>query len=178
AFLQPSKEPAWPFRKFNAGFAKLTRGYVRVTDILLRRIVLGLALFGILVAATWGLSTQVASTLVPEEDKGVAFATIALPPASALEQTNEIRDAFTQRALASMPAIDNITAFSGFDFLAGALQTNSAVAFISLKPWGKRDTSSFAVVRKLLGLGSTISQAQILAFNPPPIMGLATTGGF
>jgi len=178
AFLQPSKEPAWPFRKFNAGFAKLTRGYVRVTDILLRRIVLGLALFGILVAATWGLSTQVASTLVPEEDKGVAFATIALPPASALEQTNEIRDAFTQRALASMPAIDNITAFSGFDFLAGALQTNSAVAFISLKPWGKRDTSSFAVVRKLLGLGSTISQAQILAFNPPPIMGLSTTGGF
>lgn len=178
AFLKPAKEPAWPFRKFNAAFKKLTDTYVWLTDLLLRRVIIGLVLFGIMIAATWQVSTLVPSTLMPKEDKGVVFTVMSLPPASALARTNEVRDSFTRRALEKFPAIENITAFSGFDFLSGAPSTSSAVAFISLKPWHERDTSSFDVVKGLIGLGMTIPQARILAFNPPPIMGLSTTGGF
>src|SRR5699024_10120005 len=167
----------WPFRVFNAGFAKLTHGYVRLTDFFLRRILVGMALVAVMVAITWQLSTMVPSTLVPNEDQGVVVAVMSLPSASSLARTNEVRDALSDRALNNIPAIKNITAFSGFDFLSSAPSTSSAVAFISLKPWEDRDTDSFQVVNKLMGLGMGIPQAQILSFNPPPIMGLSTTGG-
>ena len=178
AFLKPAKQPAWPFRMFNAGFAKLTRGYVHLTDLLLRRVVVGLALCAIMIAAIWGVSTQVPSTLLPDEDQGTVFAVISMPPGASLARTNEVRDALSARALENIPAIENITAFSGFDFLSSAPSTSSAVAFISLKPWQERSETSFDIVKQLFGMGFSLSQGRIIAFNPPPIMGLSTTGGF
>ncbi len=181
AFLKPAGRPAWPFRKFNAGFEKLTNGYMKAVGLLLRRVVLGLVLFGVFCLMAWVLSTRVPSTLLPEEDQGSIFAAVTLPPASSLARTNEARDAFTSRALERFPAVTDMTAFSGYDFLAGARQTNAAVAFISLANWSERPDegeSSFALVDRLIGLGQGIPQAQIMAFNPPPIQGLSQTGGF
>src|SRR5699024_10293747 len=124
-------------------------------------ILVGMALVAIMVAATWQLSTKVPSTLVPREDQGVVFSVMSLPPASSLARTNEVRDALSARALENIPAIKNITSFSGFDFLSSAQSTSSAVAFISLKPWDERDGSSFEVTNKSMGLGMGIPQARI-----------------
>ncbi len=182
AFLKPStKRPAWPFRKFNQGFEKLTGVYMKAVSLLLRRIVLGLVLFGVFGLLAWMLSTQVPSTLVPQEDQGSIFASITLPPASSLTRTNEARDDFTALARERFPAISDITAISGYDLIAGARQTNAGIAFMTLKPWGGRtaaDQSSFALVDQIMALGREVPQARIQVFNPPPIQGLSATGGF
>src|SRR5699024_7113073 len=118
------------------------------------------------------------STLVPAEDQGSVFVVMSLPPASSMQRTNEVRDALARRAMDQFPAIDDIVAFSGFDFLSSAPSTSSAVAFVSLKPWNERAATSFDVVSGLMKIGFGIPQAQILALNPPPISGLSRTGGF
>ncbi|HLQ84762.1 MAG TPA: efflux RND transporter permease subunit, partial [Salinisphaeraceae bacterium] len=159
-------------------FEKLTNGYVSLTNQLLRRVLLGLAFFGVMIFATWGLSTQVASTLIPDEDQGVVFVQMNTPPGASLTRTNEVRDAVTHRAMAQFPdAIDNITAISGFDLLASSVKLSSAVSFVSLKPWGERDITADEVVKGLFAMGMGIPQGRVLAFNPPPIQGLSTTGG-
>src|SRR5699024_5372535 len=160
AFLKPAGRPAWPFRIFNAGFAKLTHGCVRVTDFFLRRILVGMALVAIVVLAAWQLSTMVRGLVVPSEDQGGGFVVMAVPAAGSLARTNEVRDAFSARAMENIPAIRNITAFSGFDFLSSSRSTSSAVAFISLKPWDERDTDSFEVTNKLMALGMGIPQGR------------------
>jgi hydrophobe/amphiphile efflux-1 (HAE1) family protein len=50
--------------------------------------------------------------------------------------------------------------------------------FVPLKPWGERTASAQDDANYILGKGATISDAIVLAFNPPPIRGLGTSGGF
>src|SRR3546814_14091515 len=73
-----------------------------------------------------------------------------------------------------------MTSFAGFDLLAGALKSYAGASFITLKDWEERtgpgqDSESF--VRQVMGFGDTIPEANVIAFNPPPITVMSTTGG-
>src|SRR5262249_31904804 len=69
----------------------------------------------------------------------------------------------------------------GFDFLAGTSASNASACFAILSPWDERRTSetqlSAILARARHDLGS-LSSAVVVAFNPPPIRGLGSTGGF
>jgi len=181
-FLKPrEKEPNWFFRKFNTMFDKATGAYLWGVDLLLRRFVLGLLLFVGVCVATWFMSTQVPGGLLPQEDQGYIFATYKLPPASSLQRTEDVRADLIDKSLKAMPGVEDIVGVAGYDFLAGARRTYAGIAFLTLKDWGERGgdgEDSFSLVGQTIGIGSQIPEAQIIAFNPPPIIGLSTTGGF
>ena len=181
-FLKPRKKaPNWFFRKFNAMFNKATGAYLWGVDLLLRRFILGLVLFVGVLFATWFLSTQVPGGLLPQEDQGYIFATYTLPPAASLQRTEDVRDELIEKSLKSMPAVEDIVGVAGYDFLASARRTYAGIAFLTLKDWGERGgegQDSFSLVGQTFGLGAQMPDAQIIAFNPPPIIGLSTTGGF
>jgi len=181
-FLKPrEKEPNWFFRKFNAMFDKATGAYLWGVDLLLRRIVFGLLLFAGVLVATWAVSTQVPGGLLPQEDQGYIFATYKLPPAASLQRTEEVRGDLIKKSLEAMPGVENIVGVAGYDFLASARRTYAGIAFLTLKDWGERSgdgQDSFSLVGQTFGIGAQIPDAQIIAFNPPPIIGLSTTGGF
>src|SRR5262249_47557416 len=50
--------------------------------------------------------------------------------------------------------------------------------FITLKPWHERSATAEDVVKFVFMKGSQLSEGIVLAFNPPPIRGLGTAGGF
>jgi multidrug efflux pump len=181
-FLKPRKKtPNWFFRKFNRMFNKATGAYLWGVDLLLRRAILGLVLFVGVLVATWFMSTQVPGGLLPQEDQGYIFATYTLPPAASLQRTEEVRDEVIQKSLKAMPGVEGIVGVAGYDFLASARRTYAGIAFLTLKDWGERGgdgQDSFSLVGQTFGLGAQIPDAQIIAFNPPPIIGLSTTGGF
>ena len=182
AFLKPrEKEPNWFFRKFNAMFDKATGAYLWGVDLLLKRVVFGVLLFVGVLVSTWLVSTQVPGGLLPQEDQGYIFATYTLPPAASLQRTEGVRDDLIDQSLEAMPGVADIVGVAGYDFLAGARRTYAGIAFLTLEDWGERTgggQDSFSLVGQTFGLGAGIPDAQIIAFNPPPIIGLSTTGGF
>lgn len=179
--LKPShKEPLPPFRWFNRFFDSVTHGYLTCVRFMLRRAVLGVLLFAGLIGVTVLLFGWVPGSLVPNEDQGYVVAVTQLAPAAALGRTEEAMEEFTGKVL-NENVVQGMTSFAGFDLLAGALKSYAGASFITLKDWDERtgpgqDSESFA--RQVMDFGDTIPEANVIAFNPPPITGMSTTGGF
>lgn len=181
ALLLDGQKPnvAKPFQWFNAGFEYVTRGFVGAVGFLVKRYVIGIALFvGFSGAAVW-LTLQLPDGLVPQEDQGVAIIAGALPPASSLERTEAARDQLSGM-VTSLPEVDEFTAFAGFDLIASSQRTNAMVGFANLSDWDERrapDQHAEALVGQLMGMGMQVQEAGVFAFLPPPIQGMSLTGG-
>ncbi|MBQ3034215.1 MAG: efflux RND transporter permease subunit, partial [Deferribacterales bacterium] len=179
--LKPSaKGPALPFRIFNKLFGYITQGYMSSVIFLMKRSVIGILLFAALSAATYFIFIKIPSSLVPNEDQGYALGLIVLPDGASLSRTSEAVS-YMDNITMKDDTVENVISFTGMDILSGSLKTNYGSVFITLKPWNQRkgeDKSSFALVNKYFEFGSSMPQGMAMAFNPPPIMGMSTTGGF
>jgi HAE1 family hydrophobic/amphiphilic exporter-1/multidrug efflux pump len=78
----------------------------------------------------------------------------------------------------SNPANQDVIAFTGFDFLGGGFRNNAATIFVTQKHWKDRKQPVPELVSEVYMKTANINQALVLAFNPPPIFGLGTAGGF
>ncbi|MGF9763165.1 multidrug efflux RND transporter permease subunit [Microvirga sp. 0TCS3.31] len=179
--LKPGHGEPWlPFRVFNRGFDWLTRRFIGGTAFFLRHAVVALAVVALMLGATWWLFQRVPGALVPAEDQGSVFLVTMLPPAASLDRTTKITEQVTAGAMRH-PAVESVVTIAGFDLLSGALKTNAGVSFVSLKDWSER-TDPRLDARNLApafaALNATFRDGVVIGFNPPPIMGLSTTGGF
>ncbi|MEH6718770.1 MAG: efflux RND transporter permease subunit [Aurantimonas endophytica] len=173
-------EPWAPFRWFNRGFDKLTNAYGAGVAFIMRRAVLALVLFAGVLGGSYYLFQTIPGSLVPDEDQGVNFVIAILPPAASLARTTEVMEQVSAN-LRQHPAVQDVTAFAGFDLLAGTQKSSAGVAFVSLKDWADREDPSLDarnLVGPFIGMNAGIEDGMVLAFNPPPIQGLSTTGGF
>ena len=84
----------------------------------------------------------------------------------------------SRRRCAPIPNNQDIVAFTGFDFIGGGFRNNAATIFVTQKPWDERKVTAPQLVGELFGKTAGIKEALVLAFNPPPIFGLGTAGGF
>ncbi len=135
-----------PFVLFNRFFDKLTNGYVAGVSFLIRRWLLGIALFIGFSLVTVVLVSRMPTGLVPAEDQGIALAVAQLPPASSLARSEQFRDQLSEQFLA-MDGVEDFIAFAGFDILTSSMRTNSLAGFINLKDWSER-TGAGLVHRK------------------------------
>jgi HAE1 family hydrophobic/amphiphilic exporter-1 len=179
--LKPkSGEQAWVFRKFNAGFGWLSDGFgasVRTTS---RYGPVMYLLLVVTVGGTYLIFRDVPSSFVPVEDQGYFFVVIQLPDGAALTRTEVVAQQ-VRAIVMERPEVQNIVVITGENFLTNSLQSNSAVAFAILKPWGERTGAAHtaqsivtALRPKLFGIPAALA----LGFDPPSIPGLGTTGGF
>ena len=179
--LRPSHgSPNVFFRAFNAFFERLTGGYSGLVRLLMRRAILTLGLFAILIGGIVSLMERVPGGLVPNEDQGYVLGLLALPDGASLTRSSAVADAVTERLLRD-PAVEHVMTFSGMDVISGAATSNYVTVFVILKDWKARETpelSSYALVKRFFMLGMSIPQASVIAFNPPPISGMSNTGGF
>jgi multidrug efflux pump len=181
--LKPGEhEPAAPFRWFNRQFERITDGYSAGVRFLLKRVLLGLLLFLGMIGLTAWIFTRVPSALVPEEDQGYVIAAYYLQPAASLSRTQKVTTDVTERLL-EHEAVANVVTFAGFDVLSFGQRSNAGVSFIPLKDWSERttpelDARNFTQTVGEMGSDETRRNAMVMAFNPPPISGMSTTGGF
>lgn len=179
--LKPGhREPALPFRIFNRFFDRVTNGYVSGVGLIAKRFVMGLVLFAVLLAGTGLMFGIVPGSLVPDEDQGVILGVAILPPAASLDRTTAAMDQAGAN-LQKHPAVESVIAISGFDLLSGAQKTSAATTFVTLKDWSERTTPELDarnLPNVFMGMNAGIKDAMLLFFNPPPIQGLSTTGGF
>jgi multidrug efflux pump len=173
-------EPRGFFRVFNGWFDSFTNSYVGGVRFLLVKPVVAVGLFALLCAATFGLFKLVPSAMLPDEDQGFVIAATILPDGASLTRSRDIC-AILDDMTSKDPSVAETATFAGYDALTGANRSNYGTSFITLKPWDERTApglSSFDFVKRAFGLGMGIPSGMVLAFNPPPISGMSTTGGF
>jgi multidrug efflux pump len=179
--LKPGhREPWLPFRLFNRGFEWTTSRYVGGVGLLLRRAFPGLLIFALMLGATALLFQRVPGALVPAEDQGSLFVVTTLPPAASLDRTQAVGTRVTEE-LRQNPAVENVVTFAGFDLLSGAQKTSAGVSFVTLRDWSEREAPELdarVLATSLGALNAHFQDGIAVAFNPPPINGLSTTGGF
>lgn len=176
--LKPHQEPSKGFFAwFNRFFDRMTRGYLSGVRLFLRRGYIPLALFAVMILATYQLFVNTPGSLVPDEDQGYYIAVAILPDGATLQRTEEVLQE-VEAAIRSNPANKDVVAFAGFDFLGNGYKNNVATLFVTQQPWEDRDVDGKALVGDFFQKTAHIKEALVLAFNPPAIMGLGSAGGF
>jgi hydrophobe/amphiphile efflux-1 (HAE1) family protein len=170
-------EPGRFFRAFNHWFARMTGHYVSGVGFMVRRAGIGILLFAGMVALAAGLWRITPGSLVPDEDQGFYIAAVILPDGASLDRTDKVVGEVIE-VIKSNPTNEDVVAFTGMDFLGGGFRNNAATIFVTQKHWNERDVPVQALVGELFMKTGHIKEALVLAFNPPPIFGLGTAGGF
>ena len=166
------------FGRFNAWFHRVTNGYAGSVGRVLAWPKAGLAAFAVVLVLGFFVYKKVPTAFVPTEDKGYFAVALQLPDAASLERTQATVERI-EGILRSEPAVKNIVALVGFDILTRASQSNSAVIFCNVKPWGERGPQDQleAIRGRVQGRLFQLPDAFAFAFNLPEIFGLGVTAG-
>ncbi|HEY5365824.1 MAG TPA: efflux RND transporter permease subunit, partial [Casimicrobiaceae bacterium] len=175
--LKPHEAPNRVFAAFNRGFERVRNRYSHGVAWLIRRGVIGLTLFALMVVGTVLMWRITPGSLVPDEDQGYYISAIILPDGATLERTQKVVEQ-VEAAVRSNANNQDVVAFTGFDFIGGGFRNNAATLFVTQKPWDQRHVTAQQLVGELFAKTAGIKDALVLAFNPPPIFGLGTTGGY
>ncbi|GAB5376922.1 MAG: multidrug efflux RND transporter permease subunit [Acuticoccus sp.] len=178
--LRPEKEKKGPLAWFEHGLEKVRHGYTGLVGVICRRS----AIAGIAIVAA-GVSMVVLLDrlppgFLPNEDQGVLFVDASLPAGAALPRTERVLQEATEDVL-KIPGVANIISVSGYSLLTGAAASNAGLMVIVLDPWDQRttkDTDLLSIYHAINARLSTIAEANIFAFPPPPIPGLGNAAGF
>ncbi|KDE21365.1 multidrug transporter [Acetobacter aceti 1023] len=165
---------------FNRHFARLTQGYLGGVNYLLRHFVLAMGAFVLIAAVVVVLFLRVPGGFLPDEDQGLIFGQITMPPNAPMEKTAEINHDVADYILKTeADSVESVYAVNGFNF-AGQGQ-NSGAFFIRLKDWSvrpKASQSSAAIAMRIMMHFWGSPKAQIFAFNPPAVLELGNATGF
>ena len=176
-FLQSSHYHAGFFNGFNRGFERVREFYVGMVSITLRYAIVSLFIFLGLSAGVFYLLKIIPGSFVPSEDQGYVITAIVLPDSAALARTTRTTEAI-RAELAEDPAVAYQFAINGLDFIGGGNKTNVSTMFVRMKDWSERNTTAQDIVNKISFIGAQQPDGFAIAFNPPPIRGLGSTGGF
>ena len=173
--LRPAAAPRGGFRLFNAAFDSVRDGAVRVARLMIRFLPVTALVFAAIVAADVWLFRSAPSAFVDNEDKGLLFADVTLPPGTALARTESVV-AEVARRLRAFDAVAATTELTGSSFVAGAGENLGSV-IVLLKPWEERSEAIGEVQKRVMAACSDIPAARVRAFVVPPISGLGAAGG-
>ncbi len=186
-FLKPHKEgenkKKTVIDRFHEGFNHMYDGvlekYKGFTKFFINHKVTSFGIVGASIVALVMLMLSTSTALVPNEDTGVLFCMVNMPPATSQERTIEVMDE-VDKILADIPAINYRTQIIGYSFLAG--QGNTYGTFIiKLKDWSERtkEESAEAILGQLYArTGQQIKDGNVMIFQPPMISGYSVTSGF
>ncbi|MBK8336874.1 MAG: multidrug efflux RND transporter permease subunit [Sterolibacteriaceae bacterium] len=174
--LKPSHKEARLFRPFNQGFARFTRFFTDTVGLTLRHGIIGTTVFLLVGVAAATLIRIVPGSFVPAEDQGYLFGFLTLPDGASGERTAQAVERF-RKSIAS-DVIENIFFVRGSDFITGNNRASVATTFIIFKPWDQRTATAEMLSKQFTGAGMQLPEGMALVFNPPPIQGLGTAGGF
>src|SRR3982075_3021243 len=166
------------FRLFNDAFNAGSELYRNSVRRALQWRVPALAVFLVLLGATYALYQRVPRAFIPEDDQGYLMFIVQAPQGASLSYTRDICGK-AEELISRDPEIDGIFTIVGFSF-SGA-SSNQAILFANLRPFEERkgDAHSAAtIIQRMRGKLSAVSGAVVVTFNPPAVQGLGQFGGF
>jgi hydrophobe/amphiphile efflux-1 (HAE1) family protein len=180
-FLRASHGPKrGPIRYILAGIDRSRDGYAWAVERLVRRAVLGLvALAVVLIGAGW-LFNVTPTGFLPAEDQGAIFGEIVLPEGASVNRTDAVAKR-VEEIIRNTKGVAGVTEVVGYSLLDGQVKSNSAMLIMTLEPFDHREGPELSVdgiIAHLRGQFDAIQEANVIAYNLPPIIGLGTGSGF
>lgn len=165
------------FGWFNRSFDRTNNKYQRGVAGMLKRPVRSMLVYAAIVLVMALMFIRLPTSFLPEEDQGIFLSMVQLPTGASLERTDEVLARVSAHYQQDEAVISAFTV-SGFSF-AGRGQ-NVGLAFVRLKDWSERGPADSvqAVIGRAYGFFATIKEAQVFAFNLPPIAELGRATGF
>lgn len=176
--LRPSKTPRGFFHLFNIGLNWTRNTYLFVGGLLVRRTLLTIILFGLILFGNYYFYQRLPSAFLPTEDKGTIFCEVVLPAGASLPRT-EAALAEVSDLIKDIPGINQLLAIPGRSLTAGEGE-NLGLLIVDLKPWAERTTPETQISQiqsAIIKRAAVLPDASVNAFVPPAIMGLGATGG-
>jgi len=168
------------FGWFNRMFARSALRYQGAVGGILRRRLRFLALYLAIVGVLGLLFLRMPTSFLPEEDQGVMFNQIMLPPGATQERTLEVLKKVEQHFLQNeKDTVRSIFTVAGFSFGGGG--QNMGIAFVNLKHWDERQGPGMRVkdvAARAMAAYAQIREAMVFAFVPPAVLELGTSSGF
>lgn len=164
---------------FDRGITSVRNGYTSVIRRLVRFAVIGLAVVAGAVALIVTLGGTLPQGFLPSEDQGYLMVDVQLPDGASLQRTENVTKQVVDLT-SKTPGVEDVVIVNGYSILNGATSSNAALVIATMKNWEDRQAPDLridAILAKFWAEFSTIPGANIIAFNPPPIPGLGTTGG-
>ncbi len=176
----PRQITTGPLAWFEKGINGTRQAYSGLVRRLVRMIAVSVAFLAIVGLTTGWLFASVPTGFVPAEDRGAFFVDIRLPDGAALSRTAAVLSA-VEEIISGTPGVANVMSVGGYSMLQGAVISNGAFVIAALEPWSERTTPEVSlrgILTRVAPKLAAIASATIIPFNPPPIPGLGSTGGF
>ncbi len=168
------------FGWFNRNFDRMNAGYIRAIGHVTAHTTIYLLVFAAIVVGMAVLFLRLPMSFLPDEDQGVIYVQVSLPPGATAESTEKALDEIRTYLLNDeKAAVASVFTVVGFSF--GGHGQGAGLAFVSLKPWGERSGAANAVagvVARSQKRFSAIPGAVIAAFAPPAVSELGNATGF
>ena len=160
---------------FNTAYDKVLNKYKKgVTRLVKGPVIVAIAILIGIVALVVSMNTT-RTGLVPDEDTGVVFCTISMPPATSMARTQQIVNT-VDSMLANIECVDLREQLVGYNFIAGQ-GSDQATFIVKLKPFEERNSKETAqdVLNMIYAQTASIKDASILAFAPPMVQGFSAS---
>jgi|UniRef100_A0A7V6A2U4 hydrophobe/amphiphile efflux-1 (HAE1) family protein len=168
------------FLWFDRMFFRLRDWYRDTVGWIFGRKLRFLLIYVILVSAMAFLFYRMPTAYLPQEDQGVMYIQVMLPPGSTMEQTQQVltqvRTYFLDH---EKEAVQGVFTVAGRGF-SGSGQ-NTGLGFLMLKDWHDRPGANSkvnAIAGRAMARFSQIRNARVFAFPPPAVLELGRAGGF
>ena len=165
------------FKPFNRMFERFTRAYTGTVGLTLKHGIIGGVIFALVIGSIAVFFRIIPGSFVPSEDQGYLISALMLPDGATLKRTQQTGENM-RTVVGQDPAVKHTFVVSGFDLIGGGNKPNAGTIFIPLKDWSEREAKAQDLAGKFMGVGMMQPDGMALVFNPPPIMGLGTAGGF
>ena len=186
-FLKPHEEEGHAkksylkrfFERFNTAFEITTNKYAKSLSFLYRHKWITPVILLASVGGIYWAATTTPAGFVPNEDRGMIFANIELPPGATLDRTVDVTNELSEK-LQQMPGVAGASMVNGFSLISGA-GSNFALGFIRLDGWEDRKADSLsasAITGEMFKIASGIPGANMVFFAPPSVPGFGVSSGF
>jgi multidrug efflux pump len=170
----------WFFRGFNRAFGRGSQRYGGGVAKVLGHKTAAMAVYAVLIAATWIGFKAVPDGFVPQQDKQYLVGFAQLPDGASLDRTDDVIRRMSDIAL-QQPGVEASVAFPGLSINGFTNSSNAGIVFVTLDPFEQRKgpaLSGMAIANALNQRFGAIQDAFIMVFPPPAVDGLGTIGGF
>ena len=170
----------WFFRGFNRVFGFSTRLYSKGVAGFVGRKGVMMAIYLLLVGASYQLFQIVPSGFIPLQDKQYLVGFAQLPQGATLERTEDVMRKMSKIALEE-PGVSGAVAFPGLSINGFVNSSSAGIVFVTLDDFDERKDpalSGLAIAQRLQQKFAGVGEAFVAIFPPPPVLGLGTVGGF
>jgi len=168
------------FTAFNTGFDTITDKYVGSVKVFAKNKWLTIGSLVVFTVLTIFMFKTTPTGFIPNEDKGIIFADVTMPPGTTLEETQKTVKQLDSiyESMDIVKARMNITGFSILNSVNGG---SYGFSIIRLQDWEERTEPSQTVeatIGQLFAKTAGLKNARILFFTPPAVRGFGNSAGF